>query len=333
MATVRELSQYIPLSKACQSIGVPHATYYRYIREKPRTEKKQHSVRKWSKLRLTDSERKEALSVLNSERFYDKAPAAIVMTLLEEGHYICSIRTMYRILHEEKAVKERRRNHVRRNYKKPELLAEKSNQVWSWDITKLKGPRKWTYFYLYVIIDIFSRYVVGWMIAERESGELAKELIETTVERQQIEPGSLVIHSDRGSPMKSKQVSGLFTDLCITKSYSRPHVSNDNPFSESQFKTLKYQPVFPERFGCLEDAKSISSHLLNWYNNEHRHSGIEYLTPKTVHYGNADTLLEKRCLALQKAYNKHPERFKYNRPIVRPLSKTVWINKPPGKDF
>jgi putative transposase len=218
----------------------------------------------------------------------DKSPSVIFAILLDEGTYICSVSTMYRVLRELKEVKERRKISRHHIYEKPELLATGQNQVWSWDITKVKGARTGTYNYLYVIIDIYSRYVVGWLIADREKSEIATHLIETTCERQRVDPKKLTIHSDRGSSMNSKLVADLLIELGVVKSLNRPHVSNDNPYSESQFKTLKYRPEFPSRFGCIEDARSFCIQFFQWYNYEHFHSGIEYLTPSMVHDGSGE---------------------------------------------
>ncbi len=239
----------------------------------------------------------------------DKAPTEVYATLLDEGTYHCSVRTMYRILEDAGEVRERRDQARHPHYKAPELLATAPNQVWSWDITKLLGPVKWSYFYLYVILDIFSRYVVGWMIAPHESSALAKRLIAETCEKQNVLPGQLTIHADRGSSMKSKPVALLLADLGITKSHSRPHVSDDNPYSESQFKTLKYRPGFPDRFGSIQDARSFCQDFFPWYNCEHRHSGIGLLTPEMVHYGKAELVTSQRRIVLSSALDAHPERF------------------------
>lgn len=272
------------------------------------------------------------IDVLHEDRFVDKAPAEVYATLLDEGVYLCSIRTMYRILQAESEVRERRNQLRHPEYKKPELLATAPNQVWSWDITKLKGPVKWTYFYLYVIIDIFSRHVVGWMIAGRETAELAKQLIAESCIRQGIDENQLFIHSDRGAPMTSKALALLMSDLGITKSLSRPYVSNDNPYSESQFKTLKYRPSFPERFGSLQDARAFCQQFFNWYNNEHYHSGIALMTPAMVHYGSAEECNRKRQIVLSGAFEKHPERFVNGQPTVLELPQEAWINPPTPKD-
>jgi len=258
----------------------------------------------------------------------DKAPAAVYATLLDEGRYLCSISTMYRILRANKEVRERRDQLRHPEYKKPELLATEPNQVWSWDITKLLGPVKWTYYYFYVIIDIYSRYVVGWMVASRETGALAENLIDETCARQMIDRNQLIIHSDRGSPMTSTTVAQLLAELGVTKSLSRPHVSNDNPYSESHFKTLKYRPGFPECFGCIEDAKSFCRDFISWYNDDHYHSGIALMTPHMVHYGKAAACNAARQNILTSVYIEHPERFVRGQPKTIALPEAAWINPP-----
>ena len=272
------------------------------------------------------------LGVLHEERFQDWAPAAVQATLLDEGNYLCSTRTMYRILEQEGETRERRDQATHPVYQKPELLADAPNQLWSWDITKLRGPAKWNYFQLYVMIDVFSRYVTGWMVAERESAELAKHFIEDTLQKHTIPSGQLTIHADRGKVMRSKPVAFLMADLGIAKTHSRPYVSNDNPYSESQFRTLKYRPGFPDRFGCIQDSRAFCQQFFTWYNDQHCHSGIALLTPSMVHFGQAPTVLTQRQLVLDAAYLAHPERFVRKAPTVQPLPDMVWINKPVSSD-
>ena len=272
------------------------------------------------------------LGVLHEERFQDWAPAAVQATLLDEGNYLCSTRTMYRILEQEGETRERRDQAIHPAYQKPELLATAPNQLWSWDITKLRGPAKWNYFQLYVMIDVFSRYVTGWMVAERESAELAKHFIEDTLQKHTIPSGQLTIHADRGKVMRSKPVAFLMADLGIAKTHSRPYVSNDNPYSESQFRTLKYRPGFPDRFGCIQDSRAFCQQFFTWYNDQHCHSGIALLTPSMVHFGQAPTVLTQRQLVLDAAYLAHPERFVRKAPTVQPLPDMVWINKPVSSD-
>jgi putative transposase len=326
MEAVNQAKQTIGVAQACNALSLPRATYYRRL--SPSVPK----VRPRPKRALSEDERQEVLDILHAPEFMDKAPAEIVATLLDQGEYRCCTRTMYRILESKKEVKERRNQLRHPIYAKPELLATAPNQVWSWDITKLKGPVKWTYFYLYVIIDIFSRYVVGWLLAHRESAALAKKLIEETYARQGIEPGQLTFHADQGSSMKSKPVALLLSDLGVTKTHSRPYVSDDNPFSESQFKTMKYRPEFPDRFGCIVDARTFCRTFMAWYNNEHRHSGIAMLTPADVHYGRARLVIEKREQALLAAFEKHPERFVNKIPQPMKLPEAVWINPPKNED-
>ena len=277
---------------------------------------------------MGDAERAQILDALHEERFADRSPGQVVAALLDEGQFLCSERTMYRILESHEEVRERRNQLRHPHYAAPELLAECPNTLWSWDITKLLGPAKWNYFHLYVILDVFSRYVVGWMVAERESAQLADKLIEHTCQRQKIAPGQLTIHADRGSSMTSKLVAHLLADLGVTKTHSRPHVSNDNPFSESQFKTLKYMPSFPERFGSIQDARAFLLKFFDYYNNHHYHSGIAMMTPSQIHHGLESAVRAARQTALDNAYQLHPERFVRGAPIAAKAPAAVWINPP-----
>ncbi len=327
MDAVERLAPEVGTKAACAAMGVSRASVYRRrVRQAvlPVESKKHPSPAR----ALNGEERQAVIDVLHSERFVDQAPHEVYATLLDEGIYHCSVRTMYRILGQNKEVRERRNQLRHPVYNKPELLATGPNQVWSWDITKLLGPVKWSYFYLYVILDIFSRYVVGWMVATRESATLAERLIKETCEKQRIEPGQLTLHADRGSSMKSKPVAMLLADLGVTKTHSRPYTSDDNPYSEAQFKTLKYRSEFPDRFGCIEDARSFCQRFFAWYNNEHRHTGISLLTPEMVHYGQAQQVLAARKRVLLSAYQKHPERFVGKEPSPQPLPEAVWINPP-----
>jgi len=328
MSNIEEVMDRVPVTALCNAMGMARATAYRHWGTPP----ERHRSTGVSPRALSDTENQDVLDILHSGRFIDQSPQEVYATLLDEGHYHCSIRTMYRLLKKHNEVRERRAVITHKNYKKPELLATGPNQVWSWDITKLLGPAKWTYFYLYVILDIFSRYVVGWMIADRESGELAKVLIAQACEKQKIEEDSLTIHSDRGSPMTSKPVAFLMADLGITKSLSRPHVSNDNPFSEAQFKTLKYSSQFPDRFGCKQDAEVFARPFFIWYNDEHKHSGIAFYTPKDVHYGQSEALHAVRTQTLSAAFTAHPERFVKKAPVPALPPVKVWINPPIQKD-
>jgi len=329
MTTCASLASAVPVQRACEALAVPRASFYRWRQRNnvPRQEKCPSPP-----LALSDEEEQAVLDVLHDDRFVDLAPPQVHAALLDEGIWLCSVRTMYRVLERHQEVRERRNQLRHPHYVKPELLAEHPNEVWSWDITKLKGPVKWTYYYLYVILDIFSRYVVGWMIAYRELASLAKKLIAETCKKQSIEEGQLTIHADRGSSMTSKSVALLLSDLGVTKSHSRPYVSNDNPYSESQFKTMKYQAEFPERFGSIEDARSFCMPFFSWYNKEHYHSGLGYLTPETVHYGCAEQIVKERQAVLQTAFMKHPERFKGRMPQSKQPPTAVWINKPVSEE-
>jgi len=326
MEAMASLSQEVGVQKACVALGVARASFYRWI-EPPLEDgsKTEPVIPSWS---LSSEERQRVLDLLHTDRFVDQSPREVYAAMLDEGTYLCSVRSMYRILQEQGEVRERRNQLCRPTYQKPELLARGSNQVWSWDITKLKGPVKWTYYYLYVVLDIFSRYAVGWMVAHREQAALAQKLIEQSCEKHSIKPGQLMIHSDRGPSMSSKPVALLLADLGVTKTHSRPHVSNDNPYSESQFKTLKYRPDFPERFGSMEDARGFCQTFFPWYNTEHHHSGISFLTPEQVHYGLAKQIVKEREAVLKRAYEIRPDRFKKGPPKPMSLPETVWINKP-----
>jgi putative transposase len=322
MQATEELAPEVGVAPLCEAIGVSRASLYR--RRRPR----QLSPRPTPARSLSAPERREVLQVLHSERFVDAPPAQVHATLLEEGSYLCSPRTMYRILANSGEVRERRDQLRHPHYARPELVATAPNQVWSWDITKLKGPVKLCYFYLYVILDIFSRYVVGWMIAEAENAGLAERLIEQSCIKQGIVPEQLTLHADRGSPMISKSLAQLMAELGIDKSHGRPHVSNDNPFSEAFFKTAKYRPAMPDRFGGLSHAREVFRAVFGWYNNEHHHSGIAYLTPSVVHHGGAAAILDRRHGARMAAYLAHPERFVNGPPQRESLPSAVWINAP-----
>ena len=324
ISAVKQLAPQVKIKPACDALAVSRASYYRDCR-RPSGEPNRRPSPPRS---LGLQERQGVLGLLRSDRFMDKAPSQVYATLLDEGVYHCSIRTMYRILHDNGEVKERRNQLRHPRYKKPELLATAPNQVWSWDITKLLGPVKWSYFHLYVILDIFSRYAVGWMLAHREAGGLAEKLIRETCAHQNIGRGQLTLHADRGTSMKSKPVALLLSDLGVTKTHSRPHTSDDNPYSESQFKTLKYRPDFPDRFGSIEDARNFCQTFFAWYNKEHRHSGIGLLTPECVHYGWAEGVYRTRKEVLKTAYEVHPERFVKQIPLPPPLPEAAWINKP-----
>lgn len=326
MAVIGQEAPRLGIAPLCRALGVPRATLYRSL---GRAQTLRAAEPRPSPARALDAtERQVVLDVLHEARFVDRPPAQVCAALLDEGVYLCSERTMYRILHQEGELRERRNQLVHPSYAKPELLAMRPNEVWSWDITKLKGPAKWTHYHLYVILDIFSRYVVGWMVASCESAALAHRLIGETCLKQQISKEQLTIHADRGSSMRSKCVALLLSDLGITKTHSRPHVSNDNPFSESHFKTLKYRPAFPERFGSIEDARAFCTTFFTWYNTEHYHSALAWLSPQSVHYGQGPKILASRQAVLEASYQQHPERFVRGCPRVSTLPSAVWINPP-----
>jgi putative transposase len=321
---VNETRDDLGVSATCEVVGLSRSTYYRQ-RFGPKYGPRRRPV---VPRKLPPEERQQVLDVLHEERFVDQAPAQVHAQLLDEGEYHCSLRTMHRILAENAESRERRNQLRHPEYAAPELLATGPNQVWSWDITKLLGPQKWTYFYLYVLIDIYSRYVVGWLLAEREWSGYAERLIKESCEREGILPGQLTIHSDRGQPMKGKVLAQLYADLGVTKTHSRPHTSNDNPFSEAHFKTLKYRPDFPKRFGGQEHARSHSRDFFEWYNHEHHHSALNYLTPHDVHHGLGDQRLAARAAVMADAYRRHPERFVHGQPRHQELQRAVWINPP-----
>jgi putative transposase len=329
-AAVAELAPVAGTWAACAAVGCARAGWYRRHRQSPRPPRPEpipHRDRRQPRA-LAPAERQQILDVLHSGRFADAAPAEAWATLLDEGSYLGSVSTFYRVLRERGEVRERRRQATHPATVKPELMASAPNQVWSWDITKLHGPVKWTYYYLYVILDIFSRYVTGWMVATAESAALAERLIDQTCAKQQISAGQLAIHADRGSSMTSKPVAFLLADLGITQSHSRPHVSNDNPFSESQFKTLKYRPAFPGEFGSIQDARAHCQVFFPWYNNQHRHSGLGLHTPADIHYGRASAVQAARASVLAAAYTAHPERFVLRPPAPPKLPAAAWINRP-----
>jgi len=326
MDSVSASSLDLGVAPLCRALGVARASFYRA--RKPKPLQSEQAIPPPPPNALSERERQQVLVELRSERFVDMAPAEVYATLLDEGIYHCSIRTMYRILHAYQEVRERRRQTQHPPYAKPQLKAVAPNQVWSWDITKLLGPVKWTYFYLYVVLDIYSRYAVGWMLAERESATLAQQLLQESCLKQGIAKDQLTLHADRGSSMRSKTVALMLADLGVTKTHSRPRVSNDNPYSESQFKTMKYRPEFPKRFGSIQDARTHCQEFFSWYNNEHRHSGISLLTPQMVQYGEAEQVIAFRQEILNQAYEQHPERFINMRPKVQVLPSSVWINPP-----
>jgi putative transposase len=328
------LAPRIGTRAACAAAGVPQATWYRRHRispPRPKAAPVPHTQRVQPRA-LDPAERTAILDVLHTGRFADLAPAEVWATLLDEGTYLGSVSTFYRVLREAGESRERRAQATHPAAVKPELAADGPDQVWSWDITKLHGPAKWTYYYLYVILDIFSRYVVGWMVATCESAVLAEKLIAATCDKQGISRGQLSIHADRGSSMTSKPVALLLADLGVTQSHSRPHVSNDNPYSEAQFKTLKYRPGFPARFGSIEAARAHCQVFFPWYNNEHHHGGLGLHTAADVHHGRAAAVQADRAQTLTAAYHAHPERFVRKPPAPPELPGTSWINPPQKKE-
>jgi len=328
--TVEELTPIIGTRPACRAVGASVATIYR--RRRP-PERRPPGPRPTPARALSEPERQQVLDVLHSERFVDVAPEETYATLLDEGTYLCSTRTMYRILAARHGgVRERRAQLTHPAYNKPELLAERPNELWSWDVSKLKGPAKWTWFYLYVILDVFSRYVVGWTVQYRENAQIATALIEQAAEQQQIASKILTLHADRGGPMRSKPVAFLLADLGVTKTHSRPYTSSDNPYSESNFKTLKYRPEFPTRFDDIEHARAHCRQFFCWYNGEHRHSGIGLMTPSAFHHGQAQQLYDQRAVVLAEAYARNPERFVRTPPVPPELPTAAWINKPDTKE-
>ena len=325
MSAVAERAPGLALRPVLRALGGSHATWYRrHASRRQRTAQ----VRPAPPLALSAAERQTILQTLNSERYADCTPYTAWARLLDEGVYLGSVRTFYRVLAASGMVNERRAQLIHPAHVKPELIATAPNQVWSWDITRLRGSLKWQFFYLYVLLDIFSRYVVGWLVAEAENAGLASVLIQQTCAKHDIEPGALTLHADRGSPMRAKTTAELLVDLGVAASFSRPRVSNDNPFSESQFKTLKYRPDFPQCFEGIEHARAHLRPFFHWYNHEHRHSSIGLMTPAAVHLGTAQRIWEQRAQVLQAACRAHPERFKGKIPNPPALPNIVGINLP-----
>jgi putative transposase len=311
--------------RACELLGASRATRYR--RRRPPVQGPP-APRPGPPNKLTEAERQRVLVLLRSEEYCDLAPAQVWARLLDDGVYLCSISTMYRLLAMAGENRERRRQRNHPARKRPELIARRPNQVWSWDITKLQGPERGVYYELFVIIDIFSRYVVGWMVSAAETGELAEAFIAETLAAHGVGRDQLTLHADRGTSMTSKPVAQLLVDLGVARSHSRPHVSNDNPFSEANFKTLKYCPAFPGRFGSIEDARSFCDMFFEHYNHVHRHAGIGLHTPASVHFGTAQEVRAQRAVTLDAAYAANPARFGNRRPTPPKLPSVAWINEP-----
>jgi putative transposase len=325
---ITTLSPIVGTASACCALGWPRSSWYRTHRRSPAPPRPPRPAPRPQPRALSPAERQQVLDTLHQERFWDAAPASVYAALLDEGVYLASISTMYRLLREASETGDRRRHATHPARVKPELVATAPNQVWSWDLTKLAGPAKWTWYYLYVILDVFSRYVVGWMVAAREAAALAERLLADTIAKQGIEAGALTVHADRGTSMTAKPVAMLLADLGVTRSHSRPHVPDDNPYSESQFKTLKHHPTFPDRFGCIQDARAFCRRFFDWYNHAHYHSGVALLTPADVHHGRAEQVLAARQVVLGDAYAAHPERFVRKPPAPARLPEAVWINQP-----
>jgi putative transposase len=331
VTAVLETRGTLPRAEACSALGLARATYYRTqarLSSRAPASASETRPRKVSPRALSDAERRAVVDLVHQERFVDLAVPQVYATLLDEGRYVCSPRTMYRILDGLGEVRERRDQLRHPVYQKPELLATAPNQVWSWDITKLRGPAKWSYFYLYVLLDIFSRYAVGWMVARCESAALASKLIGESLSKHAVEPGQLTIHNDRGGPMRAKALALLMADLGVVQSFGRPHVSNDNPFSEAQFKTVKYRPGYPDRFGGLEDCRAYFGPFFDWYHHRHHHSGLGWMTPADVHFGRAEAVRAQRARILDAAFHSHPERFVRKPPTPPAIPQAVWINPP-----
>jgi putative transposase len=326
LAGAQELAPTVGVAAACAALGVPRSSYYHAQRPERPVEAARSRTR--SRQALSPAEEQLIRELLNSERFVDQAPRTIYATLLDEGYHYCSWRTMYRILKQDAATRERRAQRRRPTYTAPELLATGPCQVWSWDITKLRGPTPGIWYNLYVVLDIFSRKIVGWLLDEREEAALAEVLIAESYTREGVQPQQLTLHADRGAPMTSKTLSELLIDLGVAQSHSRPTISDDNPYSESQFKTMKYGPTYPDRFASIEAARAWMGWFADWYNHEHKHSGIALLAPAVVHSGRAAEVIATRQATLDQAYAAHPERFPRGRPIAPQLPTQVGINLP-----
>lgn len=328
-----ELAPLVGRKKACEAVGLPRSSWYRrHAKTPPPAKPATVSAGRRQPRQLSDAEREELNGVLHEERFVDLAPAEIYATLLDEGRYVASISTMYRELHRRHGcVPERRRQATHPAHAKPELCAKAPNELWSWDVSKLRGPGRWEWFFLYWILDVYSRYAVGWCISEHETAKVSEQLITDTIGAQRPDPTRLTIHADRGAQQTAKPVAQLYADLGITRSHSRPRVSNDNPYSEAGFKTLKYRPDFPKRFDSLEEAVAHGNRFFDWYNFNHHHWGLALLTPAQVHFGQADTVIDHRQSVLDAAHAAHPERFAQRPTATRPPAE-AWINRPDEED-
>lgn len=326
MKAAQELAELVNVKASCDALAVARPSYYRRCR--PPTPKPAAVERPPNPRRYSDAERDAILQVLNSKRFCDKSPEQVEAILAEEGKRIASARTMYRILAALQQVRERRNRRRHFVHHTPRLVAHGPNEVWSWDISRLKGPEKGIWYMLYVALDIYSRFVVGWLLAERENSKIAQHFLRETMRKQGIEPGQLTVHQDRGSPMRAKSTMELLDDLGAGRSYSRPQVSNDNPFSESHFGTIKQRPDLPDRLANIEHGRQVLREIYSWYNYEHHHSGIMMLTPAQVHLSQADQMLAKRHALRMAAYEANPLRFISGPPSRQQLPAEVWINPP-----
>lgn len=295
----------IPIDLLCCEINISRATYYRHL-DHNKYARNQSFLGASPVNALTEQEKQSVIDLLHSECFIDKTPYDAYDELIDKGQYYCSPRTMYHMLAEHRETTDRRIQRNHRDAVKPELIASRPNEVWAWDITKLLGPTKWVYYHLYVIMDIYSRYVVGWLIADSESQDLARKLIQGSALKQGIQPKQLILHSDNGPSMKFCTVGQLLEHLEVTKTHNRPYTSNDNPFSESQFKTLTYRPEFPVRFQSLEHSEAFCQQCFAWYNKEHCDAGIAWLTPESAHYKRDNAILEQRHAVLMQAFLAHP---------------------------
>jgi putative transposase len=311
-----------------EGLGIPRSLWYQRRTVSTPAGAKKHTPHSPHPRALTPEEKTKVLAVLNSPEYQDLAVPQVYASLLDRGEYLCSISTQYRILRENSQVRERRNQLRHPNYPKPVLKATGPNQVWTWDITKLLGPYRGDCYYLYTVLDMYSRYVVGWMVAERETGDLARVLVERTCEQQKVKPYQLILHADRGDAMTAKTLVEKMDDLKVRPSYSRPRVSDDNPYSEAQFKTMKYRPDYPLHFGSVEDARSWARGFFRWYNHEHYHFGIGLMQPAVVHHGLGEERWEDRQEVMADFYRVHPERFVKGEPHPPFLPRSVWINPP-----
>jgi putative transposase len=325
---IEALKPQLSVSAACKLFGVAPSSYYAHLKSREEAPERKPVPCRVPGRKLSSEEQEQVINILNSERFQDLAVPQIYSTLLDEGQYYCSISTMYRLLRARNEVKDRRDQRTRVPSHRPELLATAPNQVWSWDISRLKGPSTWRYYYLYMVIDIFSRCVVGWRVERKSSAELADEMLHAAITRANVDRNTLTIHADNGGEMTSITVAELLSDLGVIKSHSRPHTSNDNPYSESQFKTLKYRPQMPRRFASVEEAQDLFRALVDWYNNTHRHSGIGFHTPASLHSGEAAEISAARAAVLTQAYTRNPQRFVNKPPEPPVIPSEVWINPP-----